>query len=85
MCAQMKAFFDATGGHWSKGTLVGLLSEFVCELQILEAATSGRHVCLSASLLSELAAHKHMSSTFGWPSTHTCRLSEARASVRLFW
>lgn len=23
MCAQMKAFFDATGGHWSKGALAG--------------------------------------------------------------
>jgi multimeric flavodoxin WrbA len=22
MCAQMKAFFDATGGHWQKGSLV---------------------------------------------------------------
>lgn len=23
MCAQMKAFFDATGGHWAKGSLAG--------------------------------------------------------------
>jgi NAD(P)H dehydrogenase (quinone) len=23
MAAQMKAFFDATGGHWQKGALVG--------------------------------------------------------------
>ncbi|KAF6265674.1 flavo protein-like protein [Scenedesmus sp. NREL 46B-D3] len=23
MCAQMKAFFDATGGHWQKGSLAG--------------------------------------------------------------
>jgi NAD(P)H dehydrogenase (quinone) len=23
MCAQMKAFFDATGGHWAKGALAG--------------------------------------------------------------
>jgi hypothetical protein len=46
MCAQMKAFFDATGGHWQKGALVSSNSSssssacvFVCiRLQAGKAA-----------------------------------------------
>lgn len=40
MCAQMKAFFDATGSHWSKGALVGLLAE-VCSPQTDTSSTFG--------------------------------------------
>lgn len=38
MCAQMKAFFDATGSHWSKGALVGLLAD-VCSPQTDTSST----------------------------------------------
>eukprot|EP00878_Enallax_costatus_P027726 GHUV01029874.1.p1 GENE.GHUV01029874.1~~GHUV01029874.1.p1 ORF type:complete len:210 (+),score=57.23 GHUV01029874.1:164-793(+) len=53
MCAQMKAFFDATGGHWAKGSLAGKAAGLFCST----ATQGGGQETTLLTTVTQLAHH----------------------------
>ncbi len=62
MAAQMKAFWDATGGHWFQGKLIGKVASFFC-------TSAMQHAQENTLLSSMVPALHHGMVIVGIPST----------------